>query len=93
MNRNILPVCTSPQTKSETKITNMSSSKPVVTNIEDTLEQHRTRLEASVGKLRKALRQWQTYSAEYEGFKEELQELPENASRESMVVLRHYSGN
>lgn len=56
-------------------------------DIENALERHRTRLEASLEKLRKALQQWQTYSAEYEGLKEELQELPADASRESMVTL------
>ena len=65
----------------------MPSTEPVMKDIENALERHRTRLEASLEKLRKALQQWQTYSAEYEGLKEELQELPADASRESMVTL------
>jgi len=64
----------------------MSSTEPVAKDIGNALERHRARLEASLEKLRKALRQWQTYSAEYEGLKEELQELPADASRESMVT-------
>ena len=69
-----------------------SSANPVVVkDIEDTLERHRARLEASVEKLRQALRQWQTYSAEYEGLKEGLLELPESASQESMVGILNMS--
>lgn len=70
----------------------MSSAKPVVNDIQNTLEQHRARLEASLVKLRKALRQWQTYSAEYEGLKEELQELPADASKESMIEVGYHFG-
>lgn len=49
------------------------------------LERHRLRLELSLEKLRKALRHWQIFSAEYEAFREELQALPAGASREDMV--------
>ncbi|KAF8440608.1 Prefoldin subunit-domain-containing protein [Terfezia claveryi] len=70
----------------------MSSAKPVVNDIQNTLERHRARLEASLVKLRKALRQWQTYSAEYEGLKEELQELPADASKESMIEVGYNFG-
>ncbi|KAF8429029.1 Prefoldin subunit-domain-containing protein [Tirmania nivea] len=70
----------------------MSLTKPAVRDIEDTLERQHARLEASLEKLRKALRQWQTYSAEYEGLKEELQELPADASRESMIEVSYTSG-
>lgn len=49
------------------------------------LERHRQRLELSLEKLRKALHHWQIFSAEYEGFREELQALPAGASREDMV--------
>lgn len=62
-------------------------SKSTINNIENTLERHRVRLEASLEKLRKALVRWQTYSAEYEGLKEELLELPQDASKECMVFL------
>lgn len=50
-----------------------------------TIERHRQRLDESLAKLRKALRHWQVLSAEYEGFREELQALPDGASREEMV--------
>lgn len=50
-----------------------------------TIERHRQRLEESLAKLRKALRHWQVLSAEYEAFREELQGLPDGASREEMV--------
>jgi len=53
--------------------------------IERSLELHRQRLEASLEKLRKALRHWQISSAEYEALREELQTLPGNATREDMV--------
>lgn len=36
------------------------------------LERHRLRLEENVTKLQKSLQHWQTWAAEYEGFKEEL---------------------
>lgn len=44
------------------------------------IEKYRLQLEASVDKLRKALQHWQTWEAEYEGLKEEIQSLPENAT-------------
>jgi unconventional prefoldin RPB5 interactor 1 len=50
-----------------------------------TLEQHRQRLEESLAKLNKALDNWRVYSYEYEAFREELQALPERATREQMV--------
>lgn len=58
-------------------------ASPVTTD--PTLERHRQRLEQSLEKLRKALRHWQIFSAEYEAFREELQALPADASREDMV--------
>jgi unconventional prefoldin RPB5 interactor 1 len=36
------------------------------------LERHRLRLEGNVSKLKKALKHWQTWEAEYEGLKEEI---------------------
>ncbi|KAH8153616.1 uncharacterized protein LAJ45_02429 [Morchella importuna] len=52
-----------------------------------TIERHRQRLEESLAKLRKALRHWQVLSAEYEAFREELQGLPDGASREEMLAV------
>ncbi|PUU79873.1 Prefoldin subunit-domain-containing protein [Tuber borchii] len=56
--------------------------------IERSLELHRQRLEASLEKLRKALRHWQVSSAEYEALREELQTLPGNSTREDMMKLK-----
>jgi unconventional prefoldin RPB5 interactor 1 len=56
-------------------------------SIEQSLERHRQRLEESLEKLKKALRHWQISSAEYEALREELQALPEDASREDMVSI------
>ena len=39
------------------------------------LERHRLRLEENVSKLRKSLQHWQTWEAEYEGMKEEIEGL------------------
>jgi unconventional prefoldin RPB5 interactor 1 len=36
------------------------------------LERHRLRLEENILQLKKALKHWQTYEAEYEGLKEEI---------------------
>lgn len=58
---------------------------PKQVSIELGLEQQRIRLEESVSKLRKSLETWRTWSAEYEAFREELQALPEDASRDDMV--------
>ncbi|PWW73055.1 hypothetical protein C7212DRAFT_285436 [Tuber magnatum] len=55
--------------------------------IERSLELHRQRLEASLEKLRKALRHWQISSAEYEALREELQMLPGDATREDMLKV------
>ncbi|KAI5803762.1 Prefoldin subunit-domain-containing protein [Geopyxis carbonaria] len=53
----------------------------------DTLDAHRTRLEASLAKLQHALVLWRTSSAEYEAFKEELDVLPADASRAAMLAV------
>jgi unconventional prefoldin RPB5 interactor 1 len=58
---------------------------PAETSLPDSLEQHRQRLENSLNQLQKALRDWQTWTTEYEVFREELQQLPANAGREAMV--------
>ena len=46
----------------------------------------REQLEDSVAKLRDTLKYWQTWEAEYEGFKEELELLEEEPSQEQMVA-------
>lgn len=49
------------------------------------LELRRLQLEEQVSKLRKALRHWQTWDAEYEGLKEELGSLSDDSSREDIL--------
>ena len=46
----------------------------------------REQLEDSIAKLRDTLKYWQTWEAEYEGFKEELELLKEEPSQEQMVA-------
>jgi unconventional prefoldin RPB5 interactor 1 len=53
----------------------------------DNLEELRQKLETNITKLRKALSYWQTWEAEHEGFKEELEELKENASGKEMYDI------
>ncbi|KAK6527154.1 hypothetical protein TWF281_010347 [Arthrobotrys megalospora] len=50
-------------------------------------EKQRQQLEASVTKLRKALKHWQIHSAEYEGLKEELLLLPKTAGRDKILAI------
>ncbi|KAF3212042.1 hypothetical protein TWF679_006165 [Orbilia oligospora] len=50
-------------------------------------EKQRQQLEASVAKLRKALKHWQIQSAEYEGLKEELLSLPKTAGRDKILAI------
>ncbi|KAI5808678.1 Prefoldin subunit-domain-containing protein [Peziza echinospora] len=69
-----------------------SAKMQATKTIPDTLEQQRSRLEALGEKLQKALRLWQTYSAEYEGYKEELEELASGASREDMIEAGYNFG-
>jgi unconventional prefoldin RPB5 interactor 1 len=49
------------------------------------LELRRLQLEEQISKLRKALRHWQTWDAEYEGLKEELTRLKDNSTREDIL--------
>lgn len=49
------------------------------------VDRQRVELEANMGKLEKALRHWQTWDAEYEGLKEELQELDDGAGADEIV--------
>lgn len=58
---------------------------PVTDNLED-LERVRLLLEDNIAKLRKSLQHWQTWDVEYEGLKEELDELPESATKSEIVA-------
>lgn len=49
------------------------------------LERLRMRLEENAAKLRKSLQHWQTWEAEYEGLKEDLTALPDDAGQEDIV--------
>lgn len=49
------------------------------------LERYRLQLEESVAKLRRLLRHWQTWEAEYEGMKEEIHHLGDNHTDEDLV--------
>lgn len=51
------------------------------------LERHRQLLEANVAKLRKSLQHWQTWSAEYEGLKEEILRTPSITSHEQLLSI------
>ncbi|EOD47169.1 putative udp-galactose transporter like protein [Neofusicoccum parvum UCRNP2] len=61
------------------------------------LERHRLRLEEQIDKLRKSLQHWQTWDAEYEGLKEEIQGFkktpdgPDPTAKE-MIQLGHEFG-
>ncbi|EXF78937.1 hypothetical protein CFIO01_09948 [Colletotrichum fioriniae PJ7] len=52
------------------------------------LEKHRLQLEDSVAKLQKALQHWQKWDAEYESLKEEIESVPQPASREVLARIR-----
>jgi unconventional prefoldin RPB5 interactor 1 len=57
------------------------------------LERHRQLLEDNIEKLRKSLRHWQTWEAEYEGLKEEILAARPTPNREELVALaRDYEG-
>ena len=53
------------------------------------LERHRQLLEENVEKLRKSLRHWQTWEAEYEGLKEEILAAKPTPNRKQLVALAH----
>ena len=49
------------------------------------LDRRRTQLEKNVEELRKSLRYWQLWEAEYEGFKEEISGLGDEAKEKELV--------
>ena len=49
------------------------------------LERLRAELESQLQKLQVVLKHWQTWEAEYEGLKEELQHLPEDVTDQDLV--------
>ena len=50
------------------------------------LERHRLRLEENVAKLRESLQHWQTWEAEYEGMKEEIEGLSDRHTDTELVT-------
>jgi unconventional prefoldin RPB5 interactor 1 len=57
------------------------------------LEKHRQLLEENIEKLRKSLRHWQLWEAEYEGLKEEILAADPTPNRKQLVALAHeYEG-
>ncbi|OHF01157.1 hypothetical protein CORC01_03471 [Colletotrichum orchidophilum] len=52
------------------------------------LEKHRLQLEDSIAKLQKALQHWRKWDAEYESLKEEIESVPQPASREALARIR-----
>jgi unconventional prefoldin RPB5 interactor 1 len=58
------------------------------------LERHRQLLEENIEKLRKLLRHWQTWEAEYEGLKEEILAADPAPDHQQLVELAHeYEGD
>jgi len=51
------------------------------------VEQARHKLEDQIAKLRRSLQYWQTWEAEYDGFKEELETLDQGARSEDIIEL------
>lgn len=57
------------------------------------LERHRQLLEENIENLRKSLRHWQTWEAEYEGLKEEILATDPPPNRTQLITLTHeYEG-
>jgi len=56
------------------------------------LERHRQLLEANVETLRKSLQHWQTWSAEYEGLKEEIVALESPTRAQLVAIGKSYEG-
>lgn len=65
----------------------MAQDLPGISDSFVDLERHRLRLEENVAKLQKSLQHWQTWEAEYEGFKEELSALKEDCTDAELVKI------
>lgn len=60
----------------------------------DSLEQRRLALEDNILQLQKSLYHWRTWEAEYDGLREEIRELPEDAStNDFLAVGRDFGGS
>lgn len=59
----------------------------------DSLEQRRLALEDNILQLQKSLYNWRTWEAEYDGLREEISELPEDASTDDFLAVgRDFGG-
>ncbi|KAF7559374.1 hypothetical protein G7046_g4770 [Stylonectria norvegica] len=56
------------------------------------LERHRLQLEDNIRRLRNALQHWQTWDAEYEALKEEVDEVPETNKAELSRIQNQFEG-
>ncbi|RAK82504.1 prefoldin-like protein [Aspergillus fijiensis CBS 313.89] len=56
------------------------------------LERQRLELEGNILKLQDSLYHWRTWEAEYDGLKEEINDLPEDADREDFLSVGHSLG-
>lgn len=66
---------------------------PTVPDNLSAVENLRRELEESLTKLRASLRYWQTWEAEYEGLKEEVERLPREAKPDDVVRAFSDSSN
>lgn len=77
----------------------MTSPEPLkmTQNVRDSfldIERHRQLLEENIERLRKSLRHWQTWEAEYDGLKEEILAAHPTPNRQQLVTLAHeYEGD
>ena len=55
------------------------------------VEVRRVQLEENVAKLRKDLQHWRTWDAEYEGLKEELMAVDDDADEQQLVSESRYA--
>ncbi|EPS30559.1 hypothetical protein PDE_05511 [Penicillium oxalicum 114-2] len=60
----------------------------------DDLEKRRLALESNISELQKSLYHWRTWEAEYDGLREEIQDLEDGATSEKMrSIARQYEGS
>jgi unconventional prefoldin RPB5 interactor 1 len=71
--------------------TNVKMAQPVKDSFLD-LERHRQLLEENTEKLRKSLRHWQMWEAEYEGLKEEILAVDSSNHAQLLAIANAYDG-
>ena len=60
-----------------------------MSRIVDQVESRRIELEENISKLQKSLRHWQTWQAEYDALREEVNQLPEHVDEKHIKQLAH----